>query len=581
MKNISTTLLNRINSKIQTPGNDNEPKVKILVSRAKTTVADSSYWTVEEMRTGTTLSDTSVDVRRLKEFGPPDRFYNSYIEGGKVRTAIREYPDYEKQKWKYQFEIGNGISTSVCFDGEWKKYRKRWQIVTEELPFLFWVNNLGALKVRSWGESEDFDLSTNVKSVKSIRGWKSVGEKNKDMGIVCAYIKNDGKAYYRNYCIQTNGDKLWESEKEIGTAKSLNLFLTNDYRLGISLEKPDGNIRVLLTERNWGGMAIAPDTINVAPIKVGFKSTVIRERKAYEREKLSIAPINLFSDLGYTLTDNKIHTAENKELDGDWGKIIDITVDHNLYNVFNGDFEISGEEKVYPDKVEKIGDKKYRLIFEGENDFNNIGEVATVEFLGNQATNAINLLYEQCELDFNPINLIPREKPVPSPTNIINISEEEIEITFDLPLIGELGNNHQSISITGNDYLYVTHPDWNGEKLELTYFATETKRKDDNTLIATIPDMHRISGEVKVKYEQTLGNLSGDMGVVKDFECGFMPENLKPRNPGHAHTLGIETINVEFLSREVTYDEKFAKIYMEVAPINIELKSTKVDEVDP
>ena len=81
--------------------------MSIQVSRAKTTVMDSTYWTVETIRTKAGLGDLSIAARRLKPYGRPDKLYNIYVDNGIVKTATRAYPDYEEKKWQDQFSLGS------------------------------------------------------------------------------------------------------------------------------------------------------------------------------------------------------------------------------------------------------------------------------------------------------------------------------------------------------------------------------------------------------------------------------------------------------------------------------------------
>ena len=124
--------------------------------------------------------------------------------------------------------------------------------------------------------------------VKAIRGWKSQVIRTNDHGLIAAYIKNNGKVYYRNLCEQEDDKIVWEPEEITefaGTAVNLNLFITNDYRTGFIIENSQGKVYWYITSRNWAGMAIASDKILANPsIKLKFIET--RKHKAFENEKL-------------------------------------------------------------------------------------------------------------------------------------------------------------------------------------------------------------------------------------------------------------------------------------------------------
>lgn len=266
MRGIDPFLLSKINSQNQTIYNNANPKVSVQVSRAKTTVSDSTYWTVETIRERPGLGDLSIAARRQKAYGPPNRLYNIYIENNVVRTAIREYPDYLKEKWKDQFDLGPGSAVAIAFDGEWEWYRKKWQLKTYENPFIFWVDGSGKLWVQLWNDvTTKLELAVGVSKVKSIRGWKNTEVPEVDQGLIVGYIKVDGKAYYRNYCYQPTGEFYWEYEKEIaalpGPLVNLNMFRTNDYKVGFIVEDLNGALSWAITSRSWAGMANPPESI--------------------------------------------------------------------------------------------------------------------------------------------------------------------------------------------------------------------------------------------------------------------------------------------------------------------------------
>ena len=94
MRSITPELTAKTKQSLQTLGNVGDPKLKIAVSRAKTTVTDANYWTVETIRAKEGLGDISVAPRRFnKHYGGPDRLYEIHVDSGQVSTAIREYPE--------------------------------------------------------------------------------------------------------------------------------------------------------------------------------------------------------------------------------------------------------------------------------------------------------------------------------------------------------------------------------------------------------------------------------------------------------------------------------------------------------
>ncbi len=291
MRNVDPVLLSKLNNQHQTKANDAQPKMSVAVARARNTVMDSTYWTVETIRTGDNLGDVSIAARRQKVTGPPNRIYEIHVVNGVVGTAIREYPDKLKAGWQNQFTLGAGTNVAIAFDGEWQRYRNLWRFVADDKPWIFWVDDSGVLWRQLWDDESTKDsLSTGVSKVKAIRGWKNTAIHYLDQGIVAAYIKTDGTVWYRNYCIQEDHTTVWEYEKQLteftGTAQNINLFTTNDYRMGFVIEDSLGQIHWLITPRNWGGMASPAENIETSLKDITFEVIPIEFYDTFDNENI-------------------------------------------------------------------------------------------------------------------------------------------------------------------------------------------------------------------------------------------------------------------------------------------------------
>jgi hypothetical protein len=266
MRSITSSLNEKLKSAQQTPSNTADPKMSIQVSRARTTIMDSDYWTVETIREKTGLGDVGVAPRRFKPYGRPNRIYEIHVDNGVVGTAIREYPDTFKDGWIDQFTLGSGSSASLAFDGNWQRYRGVWRLVTEEKPWIFWVDSAGVLWRQLWDDFSTLSqLDSGVTYVRAIRAWRNQYSAELDQGIIVGYVKTDGTLWYRNYCRQADGTVIWEIARQIETisnAVHLNLFITNDYRIGFCIEDTGQNIKWVVTQRNWSGMAIVPENVH-------------------------------------------------------------------------------------------------------------------------------------------------------------------------------------------------------------------------------------------------------------------------------------------------------------------------------
>jgi hypothetical protein len=436
MRNVDPVLSNKLNSQYQTKANNAQPKMNVAIARARNTVSDSSYWVVETIRQKSGLGDVSVAPRRQKVTGPPNRIYEIHVNDGVVGTSIREYPDKFKDGWVDQFDVGPGSSVAIAFDGEWERYRNLWRLVTHEKPWIFWVDNTGVLWAQLWDDTgTKQQLATGVVYCRAIRAWKNLNMADHDQGIVVGYIKTDGKVYYRNYCQRQDLSYVWETERQVieftGTALSLNLFITNDYRMGFVVEDSLNDIYWYITDRNWAGMAIAAESVTVAPAELKVELIPIDYIGAYTQETISAAPAELGVTLLYADTDNdfmamnapKTMLDEFDEPYDDWGWIIDLTIDHPIPSLTLANVtatNLDNSTVIQMSSIERVDDFNYRLHVSDvvESGLNNVYGDIQVDITG--AINPAGYTYINMTHTFTPINLIPTFIPLPEVEVIFN-----------------------------------------------------------------------------------------------------------------------------------------------------------------
>jgi len=264
----------------------------VLFDRLETAVVD--------IRTKVGLGDIAIAPRRYNNppQGRPDSLYEIHVDNGIVKTSIREFPDVDELGWVDQFELGNGTGVEIAFDGEWILYESIWRLVTDEVPFIFWVTDTGKLMSQLWNDASTLaELATGVDTVSAIRGWKNF-DLEVDQGMVLAYVKTDGTVWYRSYSQQLDGTVIWETEREItdftGTAKNVSLALGLDYRFIVVIENTIGDIYWLVTERKWAGMAIQPHYINSAITDIEISVTPIEYWEAITEENITAGITDIF-----------------------------------------------------------------------------------------------------------------------------------------------------------------------------------------------------------------------------------------------------------------------------------------------
>lgn len=262
MRTIPSELLDRVKKKWQVPTGNAGPAMKVYLSRGFI----NELFQVFTIQEGAELTDVDVTVKRTDTSAEPAEAFALAINDGVAQVKSKPLPYDDQIPWVDRMTVAlSATAVAIEFDGYWNRdyATRRFNFVTEEYPWLFYVQG-GTLFAKYWEDAE-ITLATDVVKVCAIRGWLPAnGDQSNDQGLIVAYIKTDGLVYYRSYCIQVGGGKLWEVERnvvEILTAcTDLALFRTNDFRIGF-LVTIGGVVYWLLTERNYAGMSVWPDML--------------------------------------------------------------------------------------------------------------------------------------------------------------------------------------------------------------------------------------------------------------------------------------------------------------------------------
>ena len=273
MRAIPPELLARVKKRAQVPAENADPSLKILLSRGLV----REMFQVFTVHNDEDLTDIDVTVRRLETTQIPAYACAIYVRDGIAHIKSKPLPYDDQSPWDYEFQVGAATAVAIEFDGYWDRDHatRRFNFVTEALPWVFYVQG-GLLKAQYW-QGSPLTLASNVTKVAAIRGWlPTEGTHASDQGLIVAYLKADGTMWYRAYCRQNDGSRLWEVERQVtafpaGTIDDFALFRTNDFRIGFIAEIA-GQCYWALTTRNWAGMSVWPERI-AATVK-DFSMTV-------------------------------------------------------------------------------------------------------------------------------------------------------------------------------------------------------------------------------------------------------------------------------------------------------------------
>ena len=219
------------------------------------------------------LGSIDVALRRTDIFDGPTEYLMVYIKDGDAIVASADADHHTTFVDRYV--VGHAIDCAIEFDGYWiEAENNKYSLVTVGDPYIFTVNSSGVLLLQIGKDGLPLVLCSNgVTKVSAIRGWKSTQDTDIDQGLICAYVKTDGTAYYRTYSRQLDGSCIWEDEEQlVGLASSvqgIKLFRTNDYRTGFLIES-NGQISWLLTKRAWAGLSVGNEYLrsNILSVEI-------------------------------------------------------------------------------------------------------------------------------------------------------------------------------------------------------------------------------------------------------------------------------------------------------------------------
>ena len=261
MRSIPADLLTKINNRNMTIYNNAAPRMEILASRS-----GEELFTVETIHTLPNLTDIDTTLKRLETTSKPAEAYTIYIEDGIGKVATKDLPYDPETPWHYQFSVGSATACAIEFNGSWDRdpVSKRFNFITETVPWLFWVNG-GELYAQRWNDNGTLvNLASGVVKVCAIRGWKASTDPTADQGLVVSYLKTDSLVYYRSYIEFQLGTFIWQAEQQPtefpASVLNIGLFRTNDFRVGFLFETASA-LSWALTTRNFAGMSVFPEQI--------------------------------------------------------------------------------------------------------------------------------------------------------------------------------------------------------------------------------------------------------------------------------------------------------------------------------
>lgn len=186
--------------------------------------------------------------------------------------------------WTVDFIIESVKAAAIEYDGLWVASITGRHFVTEDVPVLFYTDMSDILWTQLFDSETRTQLATDVVKVSAVRGWRYISEiTSNDTGLIVAYIKTDGKAYYRQYVSLPDVTAYWTAEELLPFTLAVEPLITiscgrvNDYRISFTVEDSESNGYALFTRRYYQADTVESTTIEVEEevIQIGLAENII------------------------------------------------------------------------------------------------------------------------------------------------------------------------------------------------------------------------------------------------------------------------------------------------------------------
>lgn len=205
-----------------------------------------------------------ISIRQLSEDFGPDQVWVVGLDNDVATVRSTAYSIESSYSFEPQYTLGNATMAAIEFDGNWVRREASdiFTLETEEFPWVFWVDTNEDLYAQKGTDTSTLMLlASGVKYISAVRGYKSTIYKEKDQGLVVAYIAGEDRGvYYRAFTYSDSGyiwDTPYQLECKTG-ATSVAVSRLNDYRLCFAVSYADESI-MLITDRTYVAQSIAPE----------------------------------------------------------------------------------------------------------------------------------------------------------------------------------------------------------------------------------------------------------------------------------------------------------------------------------
>lgn len=291
MRTISSSLAAKFKQPVQADSTKSAPALDLWISRPVVPLVNDYFLEQQEMGDGGEVTALDIAVCHPRHRRQSTRIYIATVENGRARVESSPF----RQAMETHLWVDSGFDepaedVAIAFDAATKNdTRGRSEFVTEEQPWVFWVNE-GAL----YGRELDSDITltlaeTNCTKCTAIRAAGSALG-GFDYGL-CLFFLLNGSIYIRQYMdgewmdaepVNFGPDVVWT---DIAASRSW------DYRIVLQAMASDGTVYELFTQYMGIGQR-GTEHIEVKNVDVDGHLTEIRNVGTAHNEHIEVAVID-------------------------------------------------------------------------------------------------------------------------------------------------------------------------------------------------------------------------------------------------------------------------------------------------
>lgn len=258
MYNLSNDLSERLNNRIQTKANNNEPRPVVYLVRPTTQIQSQKFWE-KTIITSDVGTRSSIAIRRPKDSLVGNMvFVAQVVAGTAVIKAAAPLSNLKLMKWTIVKTIHNVSELSILFDGYMEKTELNVESYTiGTLPYVIYVDTSGSLKVINLDDPDmELSISTNAVNVASVRGLYSA-DANLDDGILVFYTDSQNRLWESAIINGAISYVTQITNKPEGVTGWLDCWAerTFDFRITLQLKGDDGKVHILMSTSRTSGFS--------------------------------------------------------------------------------------------------------------------------------------------------------------------------------------------------------------------------------------------------------------------------------------------------------------------------------------